>query len=95
MELGYIVGDKIYVSKSLVEHGYFELVLTDKLCGELLIFYSYLVDKGSMYGYCIDTKKYKIGETFGKSKVAVTKLLNRLYEKGLAKRDEKGRLVIL
>ena len=39
--------------------------------------------------------KAKIGEQIGKSKIAVTKLLNRLYDIGLAKRLDNGKLLIL
>ena len=75
--------------------GYFELTRLDILKGELLIFYSFLKDKSARYGYCIDTFKAKIGEQIGKSKIAVTKLLNRLYDIGLAKRLDNGKLLIL
>ena len=75
--------------------GYFELTRLDILKGELLILYSFLKDKSARYGYCIDTFKAKIGEQIGKSKIAVTKLLNRLYDIGLAKRLDNGKLLIL
>lgn len=74
--------------------GYFELTKLDILKGDLLIFYSFLKDKSSRYGYCIDTFKAKIGEQTEKSKIAITKLLNRLYEKKLAKRLSDGKLQI-
>lgn len=94
-ELGYIGDSWIYVNKELVEHGYFELHHAELLKGELLIFYSYLLDKSKIYGYCIDTYKSKLAELFGKSKVAITKLLYRLYDIGLAQRLENGELKLL
>ena len=61
---------------------------------EKLIFYSYLLDKSKKYGYCIDTFKYKLAEELDKTKVSITKLLNRLYEKGFAERLKDGKLKI-
>ena len=91
-----LIGDNwIFLKKELVCGGYFELTRLDILKGELLIFYSFLKDKSARYGYCIDTFKAKIGEQIGKSKIAVTKLLNRLYDIGLAKRLDNGKLLIL
>lgn len=84
----------IYVNKELLEHGYFELLNQDVLTGDLLIFYSYLVAKSREYGYCIDTYKYKLAEEFGKTQIAITKLLNRLYKVGLASRLPNGKLLI-
>jgi hypothetical protein len=90
-----LIGDKwIFLKKELVCGGYFELTRLDILKGELLIFYSFLKDKSARYGYCIDTFKAKIGEQIGKSKIAVTKLLNRLYDTGLAERLNNGKLLI-
>jgi predicted transcriptional regulator len=87
--------DCIYINNELIEHGYFELIHSDMLCGELLIFYSFLLDKSKKYGYCIDTYKSKIAEELGKTKVAITKMLNRLYSVALAKRLPDGKLKIL
>lgn len=94
-ELGYIGDDWIYVNEELIEHGYFELIHTEKISGELLIFYSYLLDKSKKYNYCIDTYKVNIGIKLNKTKVAITKLLNRLYVAGLATRNKDGKLVLL
>jgi hypothetical protein len=91
-ELGYIGDNWIYVNNELIEHGYFELHHAEVLKGELLIFYSFLLDKSKEYGYCIDTYKSRLAESFDKSVVAITKLLHRLYEIGLAKRLENGEL---
>lgn len=76
------------------QHGYFELVHAEILKGELLIFYSYLLNKSEKYKYCIDTYKAAIGKQLGKTKVAITKLLNRLYEVGLAERLDNGKLLL-
>lgn len=75
--------------------GYFELTKLDILKGDLLIFYSFLKDKSAKYGYCIDTYKSKIAIELGKTKVAITKMLNRLYAMSLAKRLPNGELKIL
>ena len=91
---GYIVGNKIYVLPRLLDGGYFELRNAGKIKGELLIFYSFLYDKARKYDFVIDTYKSKIAEQFGKSTVAVTKLLNRLYSVGLAKRIKDNKLLI-
>lgn len=87
--------DYNFINQKLIEHGYFELIHSDILCGELLIFYSYLYDKSKKYGYCIDTYKSKIAIELGKTKVAITKMLNRLYAMSLAKRLPNGELKIL
>ena len=90
-----LINDKfIFLTKELFSGGYFELKRLDILKGDLLIFYSFLKDKSARYGYCIDTFKAKIGEQMGKSKIAVTKLLNRLYDIGLAERLDNGKLLI-
>lgn len=93
-ELGFIGNDWIYINEDLIRHGYFELEHTDILTGELLIFYSYIREKSIKYDYCIDTYKERLGKQIGKSKVAITKYLNRLYELGLAKRLNDGKLLI-
>lgn len=87
--------DCIYINNELIERGYFELIHSDMLCGELLIFYSFLLDKSKKYGYCIDTYKSKIAEELGKTKVAITKMLNRLYSVALAERLPNRKLKIL
>lgn len=85
----------IYASREMVDCGFFELSNIDKLSGELLIFYSYLKDKSKKYDYCIDTYKSKIAEKLCKTTIAITKLLNRLYKLGLAKRLSNNKLLIL
>lgn len=85
---------KIYVCDDLINGGYFELLNLDKLSGELLVFYSFLKDKSKDYDNCIDTFKYKIAEQFGKSEIAITKLLHRLYKLGLAERLKDNKLLI-
>ena len=86
---------KIYVNKELLMRGYFELKHTDIISGELLIFYSYLRDKGSQHDYIIDTYKSKMHEEIGNSEVSITKLLNRLYEVGLAERVKGNNKLII
>lgn len=93
-EMGYIGHDWIFINVELVSHGFFILEKEDRLTGELLVFYSYLRDKSAKYNYQIDTFKIRLGEELGKSKVAITKLLNRLYEENLAKRLKNGKLQI-
>lgn len=91
----YIKDNSIYVNKLLIESGYFELSDDKRLKGELLIFYSYLKHKAEKYGGCIDTFRYKLAEEIGSTKIAVTKLINRLYKLSLAKRLENNKLMIL
>lgn len=81
-------------NKHIVQGGYFELKHHDLLKGELLIFYSFLLSMSEKYDHCIDTYKAKIGKYIGKEKVAVTKLLNRLYKVELAERLANGKLLI-
>ena len=66
------------------------------------IVYSFLVSKSITYfsdlfdsdGSCIDTYKSVLAEQFATTKIAITKLLNRLYELGLVERLENGKLQI-
>jgi len=96
-------GEKcVFISKELFEQGYFELIKKEKLKGELLIFYSYLIDKSKRYcyckkkecDYCLDTHRYKLAEEFGTTEDAIKKHLQRLYRLGLAERLENGKLKI-
>lgn len=82
-------------NNDLLQHGYFELKHAEKLKSELLIFYSYLLDKAKDYEYCLDTRKSKLANVFCKTEIAITKLLHRLYEIGLAQRLDNGKLKIL
>lgn len=90
----YIKDNRIYVNEELLEKGYFELYVNKKIKGELLIFYSYIKQKSFKYKGCIDTYKRKLAQDLGTTKTAITKLLNRLYKSGLAKRLENGKLLI-
>lgn len=96
--LGYIkyINGKIYIfaNESLLRSGYFELKKIANLCGELLIFYSFLCEKSSRYGGCIDTYKNVLANEYGKTIVSITKLLNRLYANKLAKRLKNNKLLI-
>lgn len=84
----------ILTSWEIITSGYFELKKSEQLTGDLLVFYSYLCDKAKFHNCLIDTMKYKLAEDFGKTKVAITKLLNRLYKLGLAERLDNGKLLI-
>lgn len=90
-----IRGNLIYIPKSLTEKGFIKLQGYDKTGGLLLIFYSYLKDKSNKYGGTIDTYKTKLAECLDTTKIAITKLLNRLYALNLAKRLNNGKLMIL
>lgn len=91
----YIQNDRIFVNRDLLEQGYFELHLSDVLTGELLIFYSFLKEKSKNYNNCIDTYKEGLSIQMNTTKIAITKLLNRLYALGLAERLDNGKLRIL
>lgn len=98
-KLGYIRHNQyfeleIFVNKELLKSGYFELYNINQLSGELVVFYSYLVNKGQQYDYCIDTFKYRLAEDLGKTTTAITKLLHRLYRLGFAERLDNGKLLI-
>lgn len=98
-EQGYIgieQGQKyIYVSRELIKNGYFELSDCDRINGELLIFYSFLIDKSKHYGYCLDTYITKLADLMGKTPISIKKMLHKLYKLGLAKRLDNNRLMIL
>lgn len=85
---------RVFVNWTLLNGGYIELRHLDKLKGDLAIFYAYIADKGSRYNYSIDTWKTKMAEDLGKTTIAITKLLNRLYRLNLAKRLPNGRLQV-
>ena len=86
--------ESIYVTQQLLEHGFFELYHAEMLTGELLIFYSYLRDKGKNYNNCINTMRYKIALDLNKSQAAIAMMLSRLYDLDLAKRLPNGKLLI-
>lgn len=89
-----IQGEDIFIDRGFIDEGYFELDTESGTKGELLIFYSFLKDKSSRYGYCIDTFKCKLAEQSDKSTVSVKKMLNRLYKIGLIERMNDGKLKI-
>ena len=98
-ELGYILQDSngkdyVFTNEILLEHGYFLLADNKDIGGELLIFYSYLIDRINVYDNCVDIPKERLAVDIGKTFVATTKLLNRLYDLGLAKRLENGKIFI-
>lgn len=88
-------GDEcIYVSEKLIKHGYFELHHLDVLCGETLIFYSYLKDKSKKYDNCIDTYKSAIAKNTNWTIISISKMLRKLYKLNLAERQSDGKLLI-
>lgn len=89
-----IDGDSILIDRDFIDEGYFELDTESGTKGELLIFYSFLKDKSSRYGYCIDTFKCKLAEQSDKSTISVKKMLNKLYKMGLIERMDDGKLKI-
>ena len=89
-----IDGDSILIDRGFIDEGYFELDTESGTKGELLIFYSFLKDKSSRYGYCIDTFKCKLAEQSDKSTISVKKMLNKLYKMGLIERMDDGKLKI-
>lgn len=89
-----IDGDSILIDRGFIDEGYFELDTESGTKGELLIFYSFLKDKSSRYGYCIDTFKCKLAEQSDKSTISVKKMLNKLYKIGLIERMVDGKLKI-
>lgn len=80
--------------KEFYENGYFRIAKGKDISGDLLIFYSYLLDKSEKYDYEIDTYKYKLAEEFGVTKEAVTKYINRLSKIKLVKRLPNKKLKI-
>lgn len=84
----------IYVNRELLDCGYFELQKLDVIGGDLVVFYSYLRNKGEKYDYNIDTFKRKMAQDLGKTTIAITRMLQRLYKLGLAKRLDNGKLQI-
>ena len=94
-ELHYIQYNTIFVNKELIEKGYIELHKYDILNGEILIFYSYIRYKAMLFGGYIDTFKAKLAEELDTTKIAITKMLNRLYELSLAQRLNNGKLKVI
>lgn len=84
----------IYVNRELLDEGYFELQKLDIIGGDLVVFYSYLKNRGQRYGYCIDTFKNRMAQDLGKTTIAITRMLQRLYKLNLAKRLDNGKLLI-
>lgn len=86
-KLSILVDDCIKVDENLVfDKGYFPLRLETGLKGLLLIFYSYLKDKAELNGGWVSMGKEKMAQLISTSICGVTKLLNRLYRRKLAKR---------
>ena len=82
----YIHDDFIYCPKEIICHGYFELKIETGLTKQLLIFYSWLYERGQPYNGVIDTFSYKMAETLGTNDTNIRVMLSRLSEKGFVKR---------
>ena len=82
----YVNDNCIYCPKDIVYHGYFELMTHTGLTKHLLIFYSWLIERGQNYGGAIDTFSYKLAELFGTNESNIRTMLSRLSEKGYVKR---------
>ena len=85
-KIGYIQNDSIYCPKEIIEHGYFELKVESGLSKQLLIFYSWLYERASMYGGAIDTWSYKLAEMYGTTDTNVRMMESRLAQKGYVRR---------
>ena len=83
------------IFNSYIRASLFQLDLNTGLTGELLIFYSYLKDVSKTYNGEINTRKFVIEERMNTTKIAVKKLLLKLYARGLAEKIEKYKLTIL
>lgn len=92
---GYIRNDKIYVNRELLEKGYFELHNSDKLSGQVLVFYSYLKDKAEKSDSKISIYKNSLAELFSIKIYSINQYLQKLYSTGLAKRLDDGKLLIM
>lgn len=94
-ELEYIHDDNIFIDIDVIRGGYFELLRSDIISGQVLIFYSFLKDRASRYGGCIDTYKCQLANLFGVNIGSIKQYLNKLYRCGLAERLDNGKLLIL
>lgn len=92
--LSLIDDELIVVPKSIINGSYFDIDTDMEIKGELLIFYSFLKNKANYFGGYIDSFKYRIAYEMGITKIAVTKLLNRLYKLKLAERMPNGKLKV-
>lgn len=93
-DLEYICDDNIYVDKETICGGYFELLHSDIVSGQTLIFYSFLKDRAKKYGGCIDTYKCQLATLFCVNLSSIKQYLNKLYKVGLIERLENGKLQI-
>lgn len=97
----YIDDDGIYFPKEMLNNGYFELQMKSGLTKELLIFYSWLVERSRDYGGYVDAYSDRIAELYGVESMYVRQMIHRLSEKGWVKRikDERknryGKLLII
>lgn len=90
----YIVNGEIYISKELIENGYFIIPEIHRLKGEALLFYSFLKDRSRKYDGEIDTYRYKLAELFGVKEPTIKQLLSKLYKFRLIERLNNGKLKI-
>ena len=78
-----------------MEKGYFELHNSDKLSGQVLVFYSYLKDKAEKSDSKISIYKNSLAELFSIKIYSINQYLQKLYSTGLAKRLDDGKLLIM
>lgn len=85
----------IFCPQKIVSLGYFELKVESKLSKQLLIFYSWLCERGKQYNSTIDTYSYRLGELYHTSDTNIRVMLHRLSQKGYIERNSKnGKLFI-
>lgn len=82
----YIRKEKIYCPQQIIESGYFELITKSKLSKLLLVFYSWLCERGENYNNTVDTYSYRIAELFGTNECNIRMMIHRLATRGFVKR---------
>lgn len=94
-ELGYLDFEKKLVYHQYIyTNGYFELVENVKLSGELLIFYSWLIDiKGD--GHIIFASRDKLASLYHVQMQDVRDYIKRLKELDLVERDKRNNQLII
>lgn len=88
---GYVHNGEIYCPEGIISHGYFELRTDTGLSKQLLIFYSWLVERGKDYNNIVDTYVYRMAQLFNTNNNNIKTLIHRLSEKGFVKRVRDGR----
>lgn len=90
-EKGYMYDDKIYCPDEIVSHGYFELKTETGLSKQMLIFYSWLVERGKDYNNLVDTYIFRLAKLFNTNDNNIKALIHRLSEKGFVRRVRDGK----